>query len=96
LFFKRQLIRGESKFGPQIERIYLSVPAPQVASTLLTTDGGLNSEYKYGRDAGEPEQEDTRTIPLTIEVLPMSLVELLKNHCPNIWKKVHGRAAGSK
>ena len=96
LFIKRQLIRGESKFTPQIERIYLSVPAPQIASTLLTTDGGLNSEYKYGRDAGEPEREDTRTIPLTIDVLPMSLVELLKNQCPNIWKKMHGRAAGSK
>ena len=88
LFIKRQLVRGEAKRPPQVERIYLSVPVPSVASTLLTSDGGLTSQYKYGRIAGKPEQEDTHYVPLTSELLPSSLIELLKNHCPNIWNSL--------
>lgn len=88
LFIKRQLARGESKSPPQVERIYLSVPALSVASTLLTSEGGLTNEYKYGRVAGTPEQEDTLVVPLTSGLLPSSLTELLKNHCPNIWNAV--------
>ena len=88
LFIKRQLVRGEAKRPPQVERIYLSVAAQSLDSSLLTSDVGLTSEYKYGRTAGKPEQEDTHYIPLTRELLPSSLVELLKNHCPNIWTAV--------
>jgi len=88
LFIKRQLVRGESKRPPFVERIFLSVPAPDVTKSSLAADGGLTSEFKYGRLAGKPEQEDTHYVPLTIELLPGSLVDLLKNHCSNIWKAV--------
>lgn len=88
LFIKRQLVRGESKRPPYVERIFLSVPAPDVAKSGLAADGGLTSAFKYGRLAGKPEQEDTHYVPLTIDLLPESLVDLLKNHCSNIWKAV--------
>ena len=88
LFIKRQLVRGESKRAPYVERIFLSVPAPDLAKSALAADGGLTSEFKYGRLAGKPEQEDTHYVPLTIELLPESLIDLLKNHCSNIWKAV--------
>ena len=91
LFIKRQLVRGESRRPPQVERIYLSVPSLTLDSSLLTSDGSLTSEYKYARMAGKPEQEDTHYVPLTSELLPTSLVELLKNHCPNIWQAVPDR-----
>jgi glutamate racemase len=88
LFIKRQLVRGESKRAPYVERIFLSVPAPDLAKSALAADGGLTSEFKYGRLAGKPEQEETHYVPLTIELLPESLIDLLKNHCSNIWKAV--------
>lgn len=88
LFIKRQLVRGDSNRPPHVERIYLSVPAWTLDASSLTSDGGLTSEYKYGRTAGDPEREDTHFMPLTSDLLPLSLVELLKNHCPNIWKGV--------
>ncbi len=86
LFIKRLLIRGDSRRLPLVERIYLSVPSVTLDASMRTADGGLTSEYKYGRTAGDPEQEDTHFIPLTCELLPSSLVDLLKKHCPNIWK----------
>ncbi len=88
LLIKRQLVRGDSNRPPHVERIYLSVPAWTLDASSLTSDGGLTSEYKYGRTAGDPEREDTHFMPLTSDLLPLSLVELLKNHCPNIWKGV--------
>ena len=88
LFIKRQLVPGDAKRPPQVDRIYLSVPALALNSSLLSSDGGLTSEYKYARTAGKPEQEDTHYVPLTSELLPTSLVELLKNHCPKIWQAV--------
>ncbi len=91
LFIKRQLVRGESKRLPLVDRIYLSVPAVTVDALSLTPDGGLTSEYKYGRVSGKPENEDTLFVPLTTELLPASLVELLKNNCPNIWNAVPRR-----
>lgn len=88
LFIQRQLVRGESRNPPLVERIYLSVPAPSLESTSLMSDGGLTSEYKYGRSAGMPENEDTYVVPLTKELLPASLYDLLKINCPNIWEAV--------
>jgi len=91
LFIKRQLVRGESKNPPFVERIFVSVPAPRVVDSIRTSDGGLTSEYKYGRMAGNPENEDTYFVPLTKELLPPSLVDLLKNNCPTIWKALPSR-----
>ncbi len=91
LFIKRQLVRGETKRLPLVERIYLSVPASTVDPLSLAPDGGLSSEYKYGRVSGKPEDEDTRIVPLTTELLPASLIDLLQNHCPNIWNAVPKR-----
>jgi glutamate racemase len=88
LFIQRLLVRGDSKNPPTVERIYLSVPAPSLAGSSLTPDGGLTNDYKYGRNAGKPEIEDTRYVPLSKALLPVSLFELLKSNCPNIWKAV--------
>ena len=85
LFIQRLLMRGENGRQPLVQRIFISVPDPTVSSSDLAIDGGLASLYKYGRMAGSPDFEDTRYVPLTVDQLPDVLVELLKDHCPNVW-----------
>ena len=85
LFIQRLLLRGENGRQPLVQRIFISVPDPTVSSSDLAIDGGLASLYKYGRVAGSPDLEDTRYVPLTVDQLPDVLVELLKDHCPNVW-----------
>ena len=85
LFIQRLLMRGENGRQPLVQRIFISVPDPTVSSSDLAIDGGLATLYKYGRMAGSPDFEDTRFVPLTVEQLPDVLVELLKDHCPNVW-----------
>ena len=85
LFIQRLLVRGENERLPLVDRIFISVPTPTVSPSDLTLDGGLLSQYKYGRMAGSTDLEDTRFVPLTVEQLPQVLVDLLKGHCPNVW-----------
>jgi hypothetical protein len=88
LFIGLQLRRGEPKNPPVVDKIFLSMPAPTVDASFLTSEGALTSEYKYGRVAGRTEVEDTRYIPLSRELLPRTLIDLLKRNCPNTWKAV--------
>jgi glutamate racemase len=85
LFVQRLLVRGEKDRPPLVDRIFISVPAPTVSPSDLTLDGGLVSQYKYGRMAGISDLEDTLFVPLTVDQLPQVLVDLLKGHCPNVW-----------
>jgi glutamate racemase len=85
LFLKRLLVRGEAKQPPTVERIFVSVPAATVSSKDLTQDGGLAHDYKYGREAGNFESEDTVYVPLTRPLMPANLVELMTKHCPGTW-----------
>jgi glutamate racemase len=85
LFLQRQLIRESRQSAPVVERIFVSVAAPEVPSGSLNPDGSLSHQYKYGRMAGHFELEDTRNVPLTRHLLPPPLVELLSNRCPATW-----------
>ena len=85
LFGQRLLVKGEPLRQPFVERVFISVPAPSVFDSERTPDGGLSSQYKYGRVAGQAEREDTRFVSLTESQLPEVLIDLLKSHCPNIW-----------
>jgi len=88
LFIQRLLLRGDFRKPPQLLGAYLSVPTPTLDPSQLAADGSLTTEYKYGRLAGNLEIEDTRYVPVTMELLPKSLIDLLKNNCPNIWSAV--------
>jgi hypothetical protein len=88
LFLNRLLVRGEAKQPPAVERIFVSVPAATVSSKALTPDGGLAHDYKYGRAAGDFDNEETRFVPMTRQLMPAYLVDLVRKHCPSTWGQI--------
>lgn len=88
LFLKRLLVRAQTQLKPTIERMFVSMPSGALDQDNLLADGTLTSDYKYGREAGDFVTEDTRFVPLTRELMPASLAELMKNHCPSTWSSI--------
>jgi len=72
------------------DAFFMSVPSPNVLATLRTTGGDLTTEYKYGRDTGRLDLEDTRNVPMRVEMLPESSRKLIQNRLPQVWKRLGG------
>jgi glutamate racemase len=73
----RQLARGKlrvkvtaDKAAPPQSTFYVSVPNPAADGVKLAADGSLDTNYKVSRKTGEPEKEDTKVVPMTMETLP--------------------------
>ena len=91
LFLKQLLVRGDGVAKPSVKQIFVSVPAGGIEQSALAADGTLNSDYKYGRTAGNAKIEDTRFVPLTRELMPASLTELMQQHCPSTWSSIKAK-----
>ena len=63
---------------------FLSVAHPRCAEAKRTADGGLETGYKYGRQPGRLDVEDTIAVPMTWELLPASGAELIRRHLPGV------------
>ncbi len=72
----------------QEDSFYMSVPAPNVAASLKTASGDLAVEYKYGRETEKLELEDTRVVPMQVEMLPESSRTLIQSRLPQVWKRL--------
>jgi hypothetical protein len=72
----------------QDDSFYISVPSPDVAASLKTPNGDLAVEYKYGRETGKLDLEDTRVVPMLVEMLPESSRKLIENRLPYVWKRL--------
>ncbi len=72
----------------QDDAFYMSVPSPDVAASLKTANGDLTVEYKYGREIGNLNLEDTRVVPMRVEMLPESSRKLIQNRLPQVWKRL--------
>ncbi|MCY2973480.1 MAG: aspartate/glutamate racemase family protein [Planctomycetota bacterium] len=70
------------------DSFYMSVPSPNVAASLKTTNGDLTVEHKYGRETGKLYVEDTRVVPMRVEMLPESSRKLIQNRLPQVWKRL--------
>jgi len=88
LFLKQLLVRGEAISKPVVEQIFISAPAGDIQQAALAPDQTLTSDYKYGREAGKTTLEDTRFVPLTRQLMPASLAELMMHHCPSTWNSI--------
>jgi len=67
---------------------YLSVPDPASPGIRLAPDGALDTGYKYGRSTGQLTIEDTRYVPLRLELLPESSLNLIRTRLPQVWQRL--------
>lgn len=74
----------------QEDSFYISVPSPNIESSLKTANGDLTVEYKYGRETGKLDLEDTRVVPMQVKMLPESSRRLIENRLPQVWKRLGG------
>lgn len=75
------------------DRFYISVANPRWPGVKLDADGGLDRAYKYGREPGDLNREDTLVVPLTPERLPTSSRKLVRERLPATWASLTGSAA---
>jgi glutamate racemase len=67
---------------------YLSVPNSACPNVKLATDGSLDREYKYSRQPGNLDREDTKNVPLTAEMLPAPSARLLRERLQSVWRRL--------
>ena len=70
------------------DAFYLSVPAPAADGIQLASDGTLDYRYKYGRSTGQFTMEETRYVPLRLDLLSESGLSLIRNRLPEVWKRI--------
>ena len=67
-------------------RFFISVPNAADKSLPLAAGGGLETSYKYGREPGHMEIEDTRVVPMTRTTLPTVSRRLVEEKLPAVWE----------
>ena len=63
---------------------FISVANTSWPGVQLDADGGLATDFKYGRDAGDPGREDTVIVPMTMDNLPASTAHLVRTRLPAV------------
>jgi hypothetical protein len=75
-------------FVTEKDLFFLSVPNPQFPGIQLTETGALDHTYKYRRQAGHLDRQDTLNIPMTPEKLPPTSRHLIQSRLPATWSRL--------
>ena len=87
---KRLRAARDSKTPPALVSTFVSVANPRWPGVKLTPDGALNADYKYGRDAGRPADEDTLNVPIAGAPGVLDSLEGLSRALPRVWAELRG------
>lgn len=94
LFRELALARTRLKTGEKAsvegDAFFISVPNTASKGVRLDSSGGLTKDYKYGRDPGNLEVEDTINVPLRVEMLPETSLNLIRESLPEVWSRLKG------
>ena len=77
----------ESAVAP--DQFYISIANPKSAGVVLSADGTLDRDYKYGRSPGQLQIEDTICVPMTQDRLPSTSVNLIRTKLPHVWQRLN-------
>lgn len=72
---------------------FISVANAHAAGVQLDAAGGLTTAYKYARETGHPERDDTVVVPKRSGILPASGAALVHDHLPATWAELQASAA---
>ncbi len=88
LFRELASARLRAKKAEGTDRFFLSIPNPQRQDLPLTADGGLEKAFKYSREPGRLEVEDTVNVPMTRERIPATTRQLIERRLPQVWRRL--------
>lgn len=84
----QRLLGGDEPPALERDAFFISVPDPALPGAWLDAGGGLARDYKYGREPGNLQIEDTRIVPLRAEMLPAPSLNLVQQKLPAVWKRL--------
>ncbi len=85
---ERLRIKGDQRSILDEHAFFLSVASPNVEPPARTPTGELTVAYKYGRETGNLQLEDTRVVPMRVNMLPATGRQLIQNRLPEVWKRL--------
>ena len=71
------------------DQFYISIANPRSAGVVLSDDGSLDRNYKYGRSPGRLDIEDTICVPMTQDRLPATSLNLIRTKLPSVWLRLN-------
>jgi glutamate racemase len=84
----RRLLRPGTSATPERDAFYISVANPASPGVRLDAAGGLETAYKYGRNPGQFNVEDTKNVPLQIAGLPAASARLIREKLPAVARRL--------
>jgi hypothetical protein len=66
--------------GPNL--FFISVPRPQAG------DDAAWARAKFARSPGRLDVEDTRVVPMTVDLLPEPSLNLIRSRLPTVWRSL--------
>jgi hypothetical protein len=86
---RRKLFAAPASIEPRDEDgFYMSVANARCREAQRSADGSLDRDYKYGRQPGRLDLEDTLNVPMKIALLPPASVNLIRSKLPEVWKRL--------
>ncbi|MFO1002407.1 MAG: aspartate/glutamate racemase family protein [Planctomycetaceae bacterium] len=71
------------------DQFFISIANAGSPGIVLSPDGSLDRDYKYGRSAGHLEFEDTICVPMTQDRLPETSLNLIRSKLPHVWQRLN-------
>jgi glutamate racemase len=75
-------------FATEKDLFFLSIPNPHFPGIQLTETGALDHAYKYRRQPGHLDHQDTLNIPMAPAHLPPTSRNLIQTRLPTTWHRL--------
>lgn len=85
---RKQFRKATPRSVDHTDQFFMSVANPRCAAAKLNAERALDHDYKYSRDPMHLDVEDTICVPMTMELLPASSIQLIQSKLPEVWSRL--------